>query len=231
MLNALVLVAALSLNGSWDFRFEEDKTLEAVNKLRERGATLVWLYAPGYLNDNTLESMKRLTGIEFAKVEGPVRMGLNVSEDGRWMGLTRGLAAQAFSPVNADAVLGTYENGMPALSRSKVGDSISYFSGTWQLDLELVKAIEREAGVHVYCDANDPMEANDAFFTLHARNPGLKTVKLPRRAGAVVDVFNRRIVARDTDTFAFDAPLHSTHLFYFGEGGDELLAQLKRPAK
>ena len=32
MINCLVLAAALCLNGGWDFRFEEDKTLEAVAK-------------------------------------------------------------------------------------------------------------------------------------------------------------------------------------------------------
>jgi hypothetical protein len=66
------------------------------------------------------------------------------------------------------------------------------------------------------------MEANDALFTLHARTAGVKTVKLPRKA-TVVDVFNRRLVARDADEFSFEAELHSSHLFYFGPDAERFL--------
>jgi hypothetical protein len=77
----------------------------------------------------------------------------------------------------------------------------------------------------VWCDSDDPIEANDALFTLHARFPGIKTVHLPRKA-TVVDVFAKRIVARDTDTFTFSATLHSTYLFYFGSDAESLLKKL-----
>lgn len=33
-------------------------------------------------------------------------------------------------------------------------------------------------------------------------------------------------IARDTDTFTVDAPLHSSWLFYFGEDAEELLGKL-----
>ena len=103
---------------------------------------------------------------------------------------------------------------------------MSVFSGAWQLDVPFIAGLERKAGVHVYCDSGDPVEANDRLFTLHARSPGVKTVRLPRRA-TVLDVFARRIVARDADSFAFPAELHSTHLFYFGEDAESLLKDLK----
>jgi hypothetical protein len=81
---------------------------------------------------------------------------------------------------------------------------------------------------HVWCDSDDPMEANDALFTLHARSPGRKTVRLPRKA-TVVDVFGRRIAARNSDVFSFEAGLHSSHLFYFGPDADALLKHLEQP--
>ena len=44
--------------------------------------------------------------------------------------------------------------------------------------------------------------------------PHAKRVRLPRKAASVVDVFGKRVVARDVDEFEFYAPLHSSHLFY-----------------
>ena len=81
------------------------------------------------------------------------------------------------------------------------------------------------AGVHVYCDTDDPVEANGSLFTLHARRAGRKTVTLPKRT-TVLDVYNARVVARNEDTFTFDAPLHSSWLFYYGDDAERLLDAL-----
>ena len=78
------------------------------------------------------------------------------------------------------------------------------------------------AGVHIYSRTGDPVEANDRLFSLHARFAGVKDVKLPRKT-TVLDVFNRRIVAKDVDRFTFDAPLHSSWLFYCGDDAEALL--------
>jgi hypothetical protein len=44
----------------------------------------------------------------------------------------------------------------------------------------------------------------------------------------VLDVFNRRIVARNADVFSFDAPLHSSWLFYLGDDAEELAAKMAK---
>jgi hypothetical protein len=130
--------------------------------------------------------------------------------------------AQAFYPVKPDEVLGTYEDGKPGLAASKVGNSLTVFSGTWQMDVPFIRQLVARVGVHVWCESDDPIEANDALFTLHARTAGAKTVRLPRKA-TVVDLVGRRVVARDADEFSFDADLHSTHLFYYGDDAEEFL--------
>ena len=57
----------------------------------------------------------------------------------------------------------------------------------------------------------------------HARNAGKKTIRLPRKT-TVVDVFNQEVVARDVDSFTFDAPFHSSWLFCFADDAESLLA-------
>ena len=61
------------------------------------------------------------------------------------------------------------------------------------------------------------------LLSFHARNAGKKTIRLPRKT-TVVDVFNQKVVARDVDSFTFDAPLHSSWLFCFADDAESLLA-------
>ena len=102
-------------------------------------------------------------------------------------------------------------------------------SGTTELDsllkIDDLRNMYARAGVHVYTDTADPMEANDRLVMLHARFAGRKTVKLPKRA-TVLDVFNRRIVAKDAEEFSFEAPLHSSWLFYCGDDAEALAKSL-----
>ena len=99
--------------------------------------------------------------------------------------------------------------------------------GDTLLKLDALRDLYAKAGVHVYSRTGDPVEANDRLSTLHARFSGVKDIKLPRKT-TVLDVFNRRIVAKDVDTFTFDAPLHSSWLFYYGNDADKLAAELNR---
>ena len=77
--------------------------------------------------------------------------------------------------------------------------------------------------MHLFGDTLDIFEANERFLSFHARNAGKKTIRLPRKT-TVVDVFNQKVVARDVDSFTFDAPLHSSWLFCFADDAESLLA-------
>jgi hypothetical protein len=79
--------------------------------------------------------------------------------------------------------------------------------------------------VHLYSDTLDPIEANERFVSFHARTAGRKTIKLPRKT-KVVEVFSGKRVADDVDAFSFDAPLHSSWLFYCADDAFDVLSRL-----
>ena len=143
------------------------------------------------------------------------------------MGMPEVPVTPLFYPVRPDKVLGRYSDGNPGLAIVRQGKSKAIFYGGWQTDQKFIRDVLKEAGVFVYSDSNDPVEANEKFFTLHARYAGVKKVRLPRKTD-VLDVFGRRIVAKGVDSFEFDAPLHSTHLFYLADDAEALLAKLAR---
>jgi len=204
-----------------------DAFRRAVARLRERNCTLLWMHAPGFVADggNSVANMKTLTGLEFAQCEGTMDPEITLP-DGKRCGGTGSKTAPYFTPLAPDETLGTYTaNGKPAFTVKRTGRATTFFHGSYKLDLAALRIVAKRAGVFAFSETGDPVEANDAFFTLHARFNGEKCVRLPRRAD-VVDVFNRRLVARGVESFTYAAPLHSTGLFYFGDAADELLEQL-----
>ena len=141
------------------------------------------------------------------------------------MGTPKLKIAPVFAVRGADEVLGTYPDGTAGVTASRTGKATTVFCGPYQTDLRFLRSVAKRAGVHLYSDTLDPVEANERLFTLHARFAGKKTVRLPKKT-SVIDVFNRRLVARDVDSFAFEAPLHSSWLFYLADDAECLLNEL-----
>lgn len=200
--------------------------LRAAERLRARNCSILWTYAPGYVSDdgNSLENMKALTGLEFAKREGLSDPGITL-EDGSRIGPVKSDAGLFFALKSADRVFGRYDNGDVAFGERRTGPSTSVFSSTHLPGAQVLKALAKSAGVHLYSETLDPVEANERFVTLHARTAGRKTIALPRKTD-VVDVFNRRLVARGVSEFSFDAELHSSWLFYCADDAADVLRGL-----
>ena len=203
------------------------KLAAAAARLRSHGCTLLWFYAPGYVSvdGNGTDGMASLTGMRFGRIPGKVAAELKMS-DGRKMGVAGNAFEPLFRCVSEGAeILGRYANGDAGAGAVKTGEATSVFCGTWRPDVKFLAEIARSAGVHLFSDTDDAVEANDRLVSLHARRAGTKTIRLPRRTD-VVDVFARKVVARNVDSFSFDAALHSSHLFYYGEDAESLLRKI-----
>lgn len=195
----------------------EPSLVRAAERLRRRDCTLLWTYAPGFVarDGNSTENMKRLTGLDFVRQEKPDDVTISIP-DGTALGRTGHPVEPRFALLNPSETLGRYADGACAYGVAKTGKATSVFYGSYDLGLPVLREAVRRAGVHVYSETGDPLEASDAFVTLHARFPGRKMIRLPRKAD-VFDVFNRRKVAEGVTEFSFEAPLHSSWLFMLTE--------------
>ena len=97
------------------------------------------------------------------------------------MGTPKLKIAPVFVVRGADEVLGTYPGGTVGVTASRTGKATTVFCGPYQTDLGFLMSVAKRAGVHLYSDSRGPMEANERFFTLHARTAGTKTIRLPRK--------------------------------------------------
>lgn len=109
----------------------------------------------------------------------------------------------------------------------KNGNALNIFSGAWQLDLDFIDFVLEKAGVFQYSSTRDPLDADSNLIMLHARTPGNKTIRLPYKTD-VLDVFNRKIIARNTDSFTTGIKLHETKCFYYGNEAENLLSELNK---
>lgn len=205
--------------------------LKAAEKLRTRDCTIVWTWAPGYTSDdgNSTANMKALTGMDFVRCPDVTDPGVTLADGTRVGALAYPPGHPPLSPIFAavkpDKVLGRYSTGAVGLAESRTGRARTVFSGSYALTAPILRTLAQEAGVHLFGDALDAYEANEHFVMIHVRNAGRKTIRLPRKT-TVMDVFGRKLVAKDVDAFAFDAPLHSSWLFYFADDAEELLGKL-----
>jgi hypothetical protein len=218
------------------FRYD-DAILAAVRtELQARGATVLWCYAPGYLRDETADvaHMRELTGFGLRRVPGPSTPTVTIT--GLRSPLTAaGLLSLTFgAPYELDPlftvedpgaeVLGVYrDTGLPALAAKQTGPGRSLFCGSHILPPDLLRNLARSAGVHLYLDSGDVLDANDRFVMLHTTTAGAKTLRLPRRAD-VVEVYTGRVLFRDVDSFSLSEAAQTTRLFYLGEAEEFLEA-------
>ncbi|MCQ2391296.1 MAG: hypothetical protein MJ240_07715 [Kiritimatiellae bacterium] len=208
--------------------YASEKLVRAVAKLRTRDCTLLWSHAPGYMGDtgSGVEWMKKLTGVDFKRLEGAFDPIIEC-RDGRKMGGTGNVhEGPFFSMISPDETLGRYAaNGEPAWAFKKTGLATTVHCGSYRMEMPFLREVAKRAGVWSFTANDDPVEANGAFLLLHARYAGKKHIRLPKKCD-VVDVFNRKLVARNVDAFSFDSPLHASWLFYYGDEADELLEKL-----
>jgi len=179
-------------------------------KVERDGATVLWFYAPGFLDDRcaSLENMQAITGIKFGKQDlwdeldvslinfnHPITAGLaqgtrygtgvdrqQYNRPPRIQVLPDTRVAPAFFADDPQAVvLGTAEStGKPGLVVKEMGNWRSIYSAAPVLSWELMRNIARYAGVHLYCEAGDMLWGNRYFLAVYSQSEGQHTIHFPR---------------------------------------------------
>lgn len=223
-------------------------------RLRRRGAVLVWMYAPGLFNPNrrperdpagargllgfTLESQigppaapdMRLTPAGAAWLPGFDRERTFGSfERPRWEGdpatgdFRRAPAAPTTlterffaNPAPGDTVLARFvTGGEPAAVARESARATDVWIGSVMVPADLLRAIARRAGCHLFCDADEIVYANHSFLAIHTAAAGERTFRL-RRPADVVDVFSGRTLGAGVTQFTDTIPAFRTRLYYLG---------------
>ena len=163
---------------------------------RTPGATRVWCYAPGYLFPDRADvaGIKDLTGFEAALASVPTAE-VTPTEAGRKLGLTVSWGPKVpIRPLfrvtaTADETLATFADGSAAvaLHRSDAGNDV--FVGVPKLTPELVRALAKLAGVHLFTEGNATIWAAEGYISLQAHESGPLVIDTGK-SGTVTDALD-----------------------------------------
>ena len=163
---------------------------------RPPGVTRMWCYAPGYILPDRADvgAMKEVTGFTH-KMVSPANAEVTPTEAGKAFGLTGPWGPQkAIMPLFAveaepAEILATYADGSAAVAVRKGEHGSDVFIGTPQLTSELVRALAKAAGVHLFTQADAALWAADPYLSVHAVSDGPLDIDTGRE-GAVVDALD-----------------------------------------
>lgn len=101
-----------------------------------------------------------------------------------------------------------------ALTSTEMGGWTSVYAYDYRdLTVPALRSLMAKAGVHFWLDEPAPVVANERFFTIHVKDGGRKTIRLPRRCKEVRELLTDRVVAKDVDSFPYDFASPDTALF------------------
>ena len=126
-----------------------------------------------------------------------------VCTDGRTVlwGYSPGIIADGkYDPSQVEALTGNPWEAKELTSREMDGWR-SVYSPQPNVPADVLRKLAREAGAHIYCEAEEPLYANDRLIALHTIEGGPRTVVLPKKCRRVTELFSGRVVAEDADHF------------------------------
>jgi hypothetical protein len=189
------------------FLISEEKKEFINKKLKANGRTILWLYAPNYIQSNgfSTESIAQITdfavnetNLEDSEVivenEGLfAKLPANVKYAFTKVAAASGSAYSTVAPNSAIPVsplfeiddtsaetLGTYtQNGKVAFARKRLKKYTSIYSTVGNLTTDMYREIARSAGVHIYYEGNDPLYINNRLIGIHMQKDMEHTIKFP----------------------------------------------------
>jgi len=120
-----------------------------------------------------------------------------------------------FAVKNPDISLGVFENGWCGFGLKKVKNWISVYISGSDISPNILRAIARKAGVHIYTDQNDFFYANNRFMVIHTREQGIKTFHL-KSPSYVYELYQEREVGNNLIKFTEEIPAKTTLFYYIG---------------
>lgn len=184
---------------------------QAIESIKSSGRTVVFMYAPGYVDGNqlSLANLQNLTGMTvnihhnrrslmaytIDNTQHPITSG--VINTGPYEGSWGGMWPYFTIPDQAGVtILGRYiEDNAGALAVRNDAPNVVYCAGSY-MPADLLRGIFRHAGCHVYTSAPIYMDASDNFLMLTNDLAGTRTiaVTLPR-ARKVVDTATGEVIS------------------------------------
>ncbi|MDX9980148.1 MAG: beta-galactosidase [Lentisphaeria bacterium] len=192
----------------------DERQRENLEKLKGDGRVLVFLYAPGVYQGDTLDAAaaEAFCGIRLKQLPGSQKLRVTLAS-GDSYGADEEVAPVFVADDPAAEVLGTLPDGSPGLVVKRFPTWTAVFSAAPLPPATLLRQFADRAGVHGYTPPGDVVWASRDLLAVGVNEAGPRQIQLPRRVHEVVDLYTGETVARDTAEFTTEFPARATHLF------------------
>jgi hypothetical protein len=150
------------------------------NYVAKNGRTLVWLYAPGYIYQGKCEAdnIADTIGIKVASLKGANSLQIAVDSQ-------KGFPSAAFGSLNTNVsplfivadpdaeVFGKLSGvNQVGLAKKKLADSTAWFCSLPLSNPDVIRAILKDSGAHIYDDKNDTIYCGNGMLCIHSGDGG-----------------------------------------------------------
>lgn len=196
------------------------RILAEVKRLRQSGKSVLFLHAPGYLQDEgfTLAGMTGLTGFQFVREEDCAMVTVapgpwNLSGQAIAFGFKQA-CAPLFSVTDQDCdVIGRFQdNGRPAFVLRQQGSSFTAYCAVGRLPAAILRQLARRAGAFIYSETEDPLYLNDQMAGMYAHLSGTRRLRWPQHV-QLREWFSGAVVATGPDGADIEFSARETRLF------------------
>ena len=156
-----------------------------IEKLRAAGKSLVWLYAPGYLNGqgHSVENIQALTGFAVQEDSTPYMATAFLTNGEKMTPCSSVAFAPSFSIVSSEAQPLANRNadggGVTFAMRETANGAKEFYSTTGFLSRNAWKQLFRECGLHCYEESGTAVVwASHSFISINGK-PGKYILALP----------------------------------------------------
>jgi len=213
------------------FKIGKDR-LKIINTLKQDGKTLLWFYAPGFITEDSfsVDNMEKATGMRlgYEAKKTPLQIKILSVKDKILSGIPSG---SSFGTNNSIGPI-FYCNDSKAvklgnlISNNKAGFTVKRFCNWTSIYLaaplvgknaaDILRNIAEEAGAFIYSENGDAISANKYFLSVHTNYEGQRKISLPEQKEIIFEVFDKKVIAQNTDSFEIDIPKKETKMFFMG---------------
>lgn len=192
------------------------KMFEMIKSLRQSGKSMLFLFAPGYIQTDgfSLSKMQELTGFSFhlADLMSCKEAVISVNSAKYSLGYS-----EAVSPVfttDTGTAFGHYKDTtIRAASIQEDEHCFCAWSGVGPLPYQVLTYLAKKAGCFIYSENGDPIFINKSLIGIFAHNPGVRVINLPKKAKLHELYTNELYEVDDNKTAAIDFKTDEMKLF------------------
>lgn len=111
-------------------------------------------------------------------------------------------------------ILGRFlSNGKPAVALREMDGWTSIYWGAKIVQSDILRAVARFAGCHIYSESDDCVSANRRFVSIHAKNAGSRRLRFPRPC-CPYEIYQGKAYGKNVDSIELNMRLGETLTFH-----------------